>query len=368
MAIFGRQKRQPRTYWAELGFMILGLLGLQPTLFMSLLQGTPEKVANYAEQNGYSVSPQSLEAIRDWTTSQLTGLLPHSQQGPISTPNGWAPVPVQGSGALPSTSYTPSGYLASQPMTQPYPMQNTYGTAAGYAQQPAAYGQTATGYGQPNYSQPGYGQSNYGQSNYGQFGNAQAGYGQQPQYGTNPVNATTNGWNSQPMNGVQNPNVRYQNGYQNNYPNNSLPANTYSANTYSANATPTNSFGNQYQTAQHPAVNPQTDYGYNSPYQTPGYTAPPSNQQPYYGGSSLNANANPYGVPGPSGATNSYNSNNTWSRATPLGSSTGFSGSGAPSYSQSYSPANYSASQFNGTQPNAGTWQRYQSPGSPLYR
>ncbi len=336
MAIFGRQKRQPRTYWAELGFMILGLLGLQPTLFMSLLQGTPEKVANYAEQNGYSVSPQSLEAIRDWTTSHLNGLLPHSQQGPMSTPNGWAPVPVQATGALPSTSYTPSGYLASQPMTQPYPMQNTYGTAAGYAQQPATYGQTGAGYGQPNYSQPGYSQPgysqpNYGQSNYGQFGNAQAGYGQQPQYGTNP-------------------------------------ANTYSANTYSANANPTNSFGNQYQTAQHPAVNPQTGYGYNNPYQTPGYNVPSSNQQPYYGGSSLNANANPYGASGPAGATNSYNSNNTWSRATPLGSSTGGSGFGAPSYSQSYPPANYSASQFNGTQPNAGTWQRYQSPGSPLYR
>ncbi len=346
MAIFGRQKRQPRTYWAELGFMILGLLGLQPTLFMSLLQGTPEKVANYAEQNGYSVSPQSLEAIRDWTTSHLTGLLPHSQQGPMSTPNGWAPVPVQASGGLPSTSYTPSGYLASQSMTQPYPMQNTYGTAAGYAQQPATYGQ-------PNYSQPGYGQSNFGQSNYGQFGNAQTGYGQQPQYGTNPANATTNGWNSQPMNGVQNPNVRYQNAYQN---------------TYSANANPTNTFGNQYQTAQHPAVNPQTGYGYNSPYQTPGYNVPPSNQQPYYGGSTLNANANPYGAVGPNGATNSYNSNNTWSRATPLGSSTGFTGFGAPSYSQSYSPTNYSASQFNGTQPNAGTWQRYQPSGSPLYR
>ena len=316
MAIFGRQKRQPRTYWAELGFMILGLLGLQPTLFMSLLQGTPEKVANYAEQNGYSVSPQSLEAIRDWTTSHLTGLLPHSQQGPMSTPNGWAPVPVQATGALPSTSYTPSGYLASQPMTQPYPMQNTYGTAAGYAQQPATYGQTAAGYGQPNYSQPGYsqpnygqsnygqsnyGQSNYGQSNYGQFGNAQAGYGQ-------------------PLNAAQNPNVQYQNGYQNSYPNSSLPTNS----------------------------------------------VPSSNQQPYYGGSSLNAN--PYGAPGPGGATNSYNSNNTWSRATPLGSSTGVSGYGAPSYSQSYPPANYSASQFNGTQPNAGTWQRYQSPGSPLYR
>ena len=291
MAIFGRQKRQPRTYWAELGFMILGLLGLQPTLFMSLLQGTPEKVANYAEQNGYSVSPQSLEAIRDWTTSHLTGLLPHSQQGPMSTPNGWAPVPVQATGALPSTSYTPSGYLASQPMTQPYPMQNTYGTAAGYAQQPATYGQTAAGYGQPN----------YGQSNYGQFGNAQAGYGQ-------------------PLNAAQNPNVQYQNGYQNSYPNSSLPTNS----------------------------------------------VPSSNQQPYYGGSSLNAN--PYGAPGPGGATNSYNSNNTWSRATPLGSSTGVSGYGAPSYYQSYPPANYSASQFNGTQPNAGTWQRYQSPGSPLYR
>ena len=301
MAIFGRQKRQARTYWAELGFMILGLLGLQPTLFMSLLQGTPEKVANYAEQNGYSVSPQSLEAIRDWTTSHLTGLLPHSQQGPMSTPNGWAPVPVQATGALPSTSYTPSGYLASQPMTQPYPMQNTYGTAAGYAQQPATYGQTAAGYGQPNYGQSNYGQSNYGQSNYGQFGNAQAGYGQ-------------------PLNAAQNPNVQYQNGYQNSYPNSSLPTNS----------------------------------------------VPSSNQQPYYGGSSLNAN--PYGAPGPGGATNSYNSNNTWSRATPLGSSTGVSGYGAPSYSQSYPPANYSASQFNGTQPNAGTWQRYQSPGSPLYR
>ncbi len=344
MAIFGRQKRQPRTYWAELGFMILGLLGLQPTLFMSLLQGTPEKVANYAEQNGYSVSPQSLEVLRDWTTSHLTGLLPHSQQGPISTPNGWAPVPVQASGTLPSTSYTPSGYLASQPMAQPYSTQNAYGTPASYAPQPAAYGQNAVGYGQPNY---------------GQFGNAQAGYGQQAQYGSNLTNTAANGWNGQPLNSAQNPNVRYQNSY----PNSSLPANTYSTNAY-----PANSFANQNQTAQHPAVNPQAGYGYNNPYQTQGYNVPPPNQQPYYGGSSLNANANPYGVPGPGGATNSYNSNNTWSRATPMGSSTGVSGFGAPSYSQNYSPSNYSASQVNGAQPSPGTWQRYQSPGSPLYR
>ena len=316
MAIFGRQKRQPRTYWAELGFMVLGLLGLQPTLFMSLLQGTPEKVVNYAQQNGYSVSPQSLETFRDWTGSQITGLLPHSQQGPMNTQNGWAPVPVQARGTLPSTSYIPNSYMAPQPMMQPfttqngysqqngYTQQNVYSPAATYTQQPTAYGQAGGQYLQPSNGQLGFSQAD--------------------------------------------------NRYPNHFQNNSSMTGQTSANSYPPN---------QFQTAQHPAVGPQTGFGYNNQYsanpnvygngtyQGQGYNVPPSNQQPFYGGSTLNANANPYGAPGPNTLNNSHNSSNTWSRATPLSS-----------------PSSYSASQFNGSQANPGAWQRYQPANSPLYR
>ncbi|MCY2985414.1 MAG: hypothetical protein NTY15_17440 [Planctomycetota bacterium] len=60
MAHFARQKRQTKTYWAELGFMALGLFGLQPGLFTSLL--TPSQTKFSAATDPYLSAYQSRPA------------------------------------------------------------------------------------------------------------------------------------------------------------------------------------------------------------------------------------------------------------------------------------------------------------------
>jgi hypothetical protein len=359
MAIFTRQKRQPRTYWAELGFMVLGLLGLQPSLFLSLFQSAPAKVASYAEQNGYNVSAQSLEGYRDWATSQINGLLPHPSTSSYNNSNGWAPAPVNVNGTMPSTSYTPGAYLASNTTAQPYAQPHAYSTQP-YAQQQ---------YTQPAFTQPAYGQPAYGQQ-------APANYNynyNQPAY-------------AQPLQS----NGQYSNGQQyssNQYSNNQYPAASYTPTPYTpAQYTAAPYSTGQYQTAQHPAVYnqqayqnkaPQSNQGYNvtGGFNSQGYGAPTYNQQPTYGGATLNANAPTYATPN----VNSFGS--TWNRASPLstgygantnsngpslfGSPSGFAGYNSPSYA----PTGYSAAQNNYGSSNLGTWQRYQPPGgSPLYR
>ncbi len=168
MAVFGRQKRQSRFYWAELGFMALGLLGLQPSLFTSLFTGFKAKTASYADQNYPSTQPQSLDFYRDWAAFQLASLMTQPQSGPISTPNGWAPAPVNGSQVL-SSAYVQPGYAAPHYSSAP------------------SYGSSAPSYGTPQYAAQNYPAQNYvpNQTNPVQFNGPASSYPQnlaQPNY------------------------------------------------------------------------------------------------------------------------------------------------------------------------------------------
>ena len=172
MAAFIRQKRQSRFYWAELGFMALGLLGLQPALFTNFLMGTQSKPA-YNDASYANPQLQSFEIYKDWAASQLASILTHGQAGPVNTGNGWLPQPVGTNGALPSTTFAPNNFVPNQVAanyTHPSPYaqqqytypQQTYPQQT-YAQQPhsqsAAYGQGA--YGSPTYGSPTYAQAPY---------------------------------------------------------------------------------------------------------------------------------------------------------------------------------------------------------------
>ncbi len=56
MAYSARHKRQTRFYWAELGFMALGLFGLQPSLFTSLFKGSRSRTSSLADA-AYATQP-----------------------------------------------------------------------------------------------------------------------------------------------------------------------------------------------------------------------------------------------------------------------------------------------------------------------
>lgn len=186
MAAFVRQKRQSRFYWAELGFMALGLLGLQPALFTSFLMGTP-KSTNPADAN--YVSPQ-VQAVESWAASQLTNLLNNSLAGgPVNTGTGWMPQPV--SGQVPSTNYTPSTYQTNN-YAQPYYNQQPTATTA---QQPyyASTQHPGTQYSGAQYSGTQHTQPQYAQGAY-----AQQNYAQQPYYApTSPTAGTNTAWQNQ---------------------------------------------------------------------------------------------------------------------------------------------------------------------------
>jgi hypothetical protein len=118
MAIYARQKRQTRFYWAEIGFMILGLLGLQPALFTSLLSSTPAKTTSYPETTYPSLHQPTLDSYKDlgvnyianlWNQAQSQGLLTAAlpNTGPVHTGTSWTPAPVNAA-YLPSTSASSS--------------------------------------------------------------------------------------------------------------------------------------------------------------------------------------------------------------------------------------------------------------------
>lgn len=335
MALFSRQKRQPRTYWAELGFLVLGLLGLQPNLFLSLLQSAPAKVASYAEQNGYPVSPQSLEAFRNWSASQLAGVAPQLQSNPSAVPGGWQqpnyPAPTTGGWHQPN-QLTGGWHQPNQP-------------------QPATTGGSTTGgWHQSGYAQPaaGYGQSTYGQavSQYGQATNGQAYYGQQPlQNPMSPAALPASGWGNPASGAWPAAQDRFQNN-GNSYQTNASTTGPYSARwsgqeAYQAypqlSTTAPVGYGNQNQ--YNPQVGATHQQGFGATHQQ---------------GFALNANSNAMGVSNTNRMNNVTGSNGTWARATPL--------------TNSGPLGNSNGSNGFDSQLNSGNWQRYQPAGSPLYR
>lgn len=310
MAVFGRQKRQSRFYWAELGFMALGLLGLQPSLFTSLFTGLQSKPASYVDPNYTTAQPQDF--YRDWAASQLVSILTNPHSGPVHTTNGWAPAPFNGS-QVPSTSYGQPGYAATQ-----------YSSAQSYGNPPAQ------SHGTPQYAAQNYPTPNYAPSyaNPGQFNGppnsnpqnfAQPNYApqqQQPyaQPAYSQMQPSSNGAYSPTFSTAANPN------------NQSAHASTSQSNASNPYARPNqatnaNGFG-AYSNVPQPAYQPSGSYS--TGYGVPGYGVPTVN------------NANPYDT-GVVAGTSPY--------ASQLGTSNPQSNTGVSS----------------------GTWQRYQAPTSSTY-
>lgn len=243
MAVFGRQKRQSRFYWAELGFMALGLLGLQPSLFTSLFTVLQSKPASYMDQHHTTAQP--LDFYRDWAASQLASFVTNPQSAPVHTTNGWAPAPFHGS-QVPSTSHGQSGYAAPQ-----YSSAQSVGTS-----QYAAQNYPTPNYA-PNYTNPG--QLNGPPNSYPQ-NFAQPNYApQQQQQYTQPaysqMQPSSNGAYSPSFSTVANPNN------QSAYMAQSNAANPYARQNQVTSANGYGAYSNVSQPAYQPSGSYSTGYG-----------------------------------------------------------------------------------------------------------
>ncbi|HUP77382.1 MAG TPA: hypothetical protein VM260_02395 [Pirellula sp.] len=139
MAHFSRQKRQSRFYWAELGFLTLGLLGLQPSLFTNLLAGSQSKLSSFKpvfHNQEYPYYP-AFDGYWDWMNIQQSSYMPtQSTIGPENQNQRWFPSQTVTS-ALHPTSYPQSTFLAAQ-----YAQPSTYVLSQPqlFAQQPSFAG------------------------------------------------------------------------------------------------------------------------------------------------------------------------------------------------------------------------------------
>ncbi len=175
MAHFARQKRQSRFYWAELGFMALGLLGLQPSLFINLIMGSQTKSNPFQS----TLPNQTFDVYRDLPATHLASYYPAQPfLGLPSLAQGWPPntPPSYGQnltyGQLAQNPFRQSGQqfnTSSQtfPTSGSYVPQQNYSNLAAYnPQQYAQYSPTpqfASSYGGQN--QPAYlAQANTGYS------------------------------------------------------------------------------------------------------------------------------------------------------------------------------------------------------------
>ena len=135
MAHYSRQKRQSRFYWAELGFMALGLLGLQPGLFTHLIFGSPSRPSSYDDSHYQAFSNQALSQIqeldhyRDWPQTYLASYHPTQQISPGQFPH-------------------PSIYA--QPQQLQYAQSMPPIAAAGWQNQATYLAQSNNGYTQPS--------------------------------------------------------------------------------------------------------------------------------------------------------------------------------------------------------------------------
>ena len=291
MAYFARQKRQSKFYWAELGFMALGLLGLQPSLFTNLVLSSQTKSISYKEPYNQTGVYHPFAGYQDGTSGQFASLLPvQPASSPFNSAQGWM---AQNSNSyLTSTSYTPSAYQQPSNFAQQQPY-----TQSLYVQQP-----TSTGV-------PGYAQ----QQNY----LPQSAYYQQPQqFSSSGYQSAPNAWANQPA---------------------------YLAQANTGYSTPSAADNNNWLGAQ-----PNLYGNNNSNYQPT--TSYPSNLYP--SNMSSKASAYPYNALAPRSAQQQTFGNNT-------------------SYYNSGPTNSASSAQRYPYQSNAatsGSWQRYQAPGSPLYR
>ena len=336
MAYFARQKRQTKTYWAELGFMALGLFGLQPGLFTSLVTPSQAKISALADTYYASYQGRPSLAYSDYLSSPSLAIA-SNLYGP-STGNWGQSQPYVASSFLPATSTQQPSFLSAQ-----YPTASSLSQPGAYAPQ-SLYSQAAynPSYLQTNYSQPFSNQPNLsqpyptGQNAYQstQFSynqpNTQAGYGQQ-----------SYGQQTYPQSYPSSQNLASQHGYQQS----AQPTYLQNQNTWQNSA--------NYLAQAYP--------GYSSTASTSGlYANNSGSYQPnsaYRTSSYSGARANPYGVYEPYTPQQSL-----------FGNGTGSTAYNSNSYNQGSNYGSSSAQNYPYQTANTGGWQRYLAPGSPLYR
>ncbi len=104
MSYVPRQKRQARSYWAELGFLALGLFALQPNLLTGLFSGSQTSASNYAERLQYPASQALLYPnSQSWSANSMAATYPIGFQSPNNM-----------------TSYSPMAHSAPPYSTTPY--------------------------------------------------------------------------------------------------------------------------------------------------------------------------------------------------------------------------------------------------------
>ncbi len=147
MSQFPRQKRQARTYWAELGFLVLGLFALQPNLLRSLFSGTQINANSYADRPYYPVNQNYANSnSQSWQANSMGSMYLPAYQNPIYIgQQAW--VPQRTIGSLPPANSNSSALLQAQ--YQPTPAMNQSYVPWDYNQ--AQQHSVPTGYG---YQQP----------------------------------------------------------------------------------------------------------------------------------------------------------------------------------------------------------------------
>ena len=138
MAHFARQKRQTRFYWAELGFIALGLLGLQPGLFTHLIFGPPARPSSYDDSHYQALynqalsQSQGLDHYRDWPQTYLASYYPAPSiyAGQFPQPSSYTQPHQQSYTQLPA--YT--GTAANQQLKHYSPQSANYQQQLQYAQ------------------------------------------------------------------------------------------------------------------------------------------------------------------------------------------------------------------------------------------
>ncbi len=185
MAHFVRQKRQSRFYWAELGFMALGLLGLQPSLFTNLILGSQPRSNPFHS----TLQNQPFDPYRDLSATHLASYyptqssigLPAIAQGwPHYTPPTYGQNPASGQPTYGQPTY---GQLQQNPYAQPFQQLNAHSqtvpTTGLYAQQnyttPSAFNSQVPQYAQYS-STPQLSMSYGGQNQPTYFAQANNGY------------------------------------------------------------------------------------------------------------------------------------------------------------------------------------------------
>ncbi len=338
MAYFARQKRQTKTYWAELGFMALGLFGLQPGLFTSLL--TPSQAKYSADTDPYYSTYQNRpsSSYSDYWSSPSLALAANLYGG---NTGGWPQSqPYVASTLLPVTSTLQPSFLTAQ-----YAQTPNLSQLGAYAQQPL-YSQAAYNpYSPPNYSQPYSNQSNLPQS----FSSGQNPY-QTTQFSYNQP-TTQAGFNQQSY-GLQS--------YPQTYPQSQNLASQLSYQQYQQPTQPT--YQQNQGTWQNSASHVAQTY--------PGYSATSSGSGIYANNGGSYQSNSAYPASNYSGApTNPYSAYEPYSPQQSLFSS----GIGSTAYNSNsyYTGSNNgtsSAQNYPYQTANSGGWQRYRAPGSPLYR